>query len=204
MKPQTLHLYLVTDEASKCRIGLLESVREAIAGGVSIVQYRSENPNREQILAELLPLQALLREKNIPLIINNNLELALEIDADGLHIGQNDVPAAEARAALGPEKIIGLSVSTREQMLAVPTEQLDYIGMGPVFPTISKMNAAPALGIDLFCELCTLTSLPVVAIGGIDGERACEIRSRGAAAGIAVVSAICADVDPCRAAQALC
>ena len=136
-------------------------------------------------------------------IVNNNVPLAVELDADGIHIGQSDMPVAEARKLIGPDKILGLSVSTEEQMRAVDASLVDYVGCGPVFPTISKMNAPKDLGIEGWARLAALSPVPVVAIGGLDAERARRIRATGRAAGIAVVSAICASADPEHAAREL-
>jgi len=201
---KSLHLYLVSDEPIKCHFGLFETIKKAIDGGVTIVQYRSEEADAELVLQEARALKQLLHEKGIPLIINNNIELAIAIDADGLHIGQGDITVLEARQRLGKDKILGLSVSNEKQVLAADIELLDYLGMGPIFPTISKMNAPPVLGIEEFARLSALTSLPVVAIGGIDATRALALRATGMAAGIAVVSAICSSENPRTAAKELC
>lgn len=200
----SLYLYLVSDEPIKCRYGLLETIKKAVDGGVSIVQYRSEEADAEVLLQEARALKSFLQEKGIPLIINNNIELALAIDADGLHIGQRDISVSEARARLGNDKILGLSVSNEAQVLAADIDLLDYLGMGPIFPTISKMDAPPELGIEEFARLSALTPLPVVAIGGIDAASAKALRATGQAAGIAIVSAICAAESPSEAARALC
>ena len=107
-KPFDLNLYLVTDAPERCRYGLLETVRRAVAGGVSIVQYRRDLEDHAAVLAEVLPLRDFLRGAGVPLIINNDVALAVEIGADGIHIGQSDMPVAEARALIGPEMILGL------------------------------------------------------------------------------------------------
>lgn len=198
-----LHLYLVTDEARKCPCGLLETVRQAIQGGVTVVQYRTTKTDHSALLAEVLPLQQLLRTSGIPLIINNNIDLALEINADGIHIGQKDTPVAEARRLIGRDKILGLSVSTAEQMAAVDPELVDYVGCGPVFPTISKRNAPRELGIEGWASLAARCPVPLVAIGGLDAARARAIRATGLADGIAVVSAICSSTHPQQAAASL-
>lgn len=202
-KTFNLDLYLVTDEACKCRNGLLETVKKAVAGGVTIVQYRTVKTSHEALLSEVLPLRDFLRSVRIPLIINNNINLALEIGAEGIHIGQNDAPVAEARKLIGPGKILGLSVSTPEQMAAVDPALVDYVGCGPVFPTISKRNAPKDIGIEGWTALAARCPTPIVAIGGLDAERAKAIRATGLADGVAVVSAICAAEDPRQAARNL-
>ncbi|MDO5469955.1 MAG: thiamine phosphate synthase [Akkermansia sp.] len=203
MNTANYHLYLVTDEAVRCRHSLVETVRRAVEGGVTIVQYRSETLTHEEQRAQVLPLQAYLRSVGIPLIINDNVELAVEIDADGVHIGQDDMPVPQARALIGPHKILGLTVTTSEQMAAVDTELVDYVGCGPVFPTITKDDAPPPMGVEGWVDLARTSPLPVVAIGGLNRERTAAIRATGLAAGVAVVSAICAADNPTQAAQEL-
>lgn len=204
MKPHINYsLYLVTDEVERCRYGLVETVRRAVEGGVTLVQYRSEKLTYEEQKAQVLPLQQYLRSVGVPLIINDNVALAVEIDAEGIHIGQDDMPVAEARALIGPDKILGLTVTTAEQMASVNTELVDYIGCGPVFPTITKEDAPPPMGVEGWAELAKLSPLPIVAIGGLNAERTAAIRATGLAAGVAVVSAICAAENPTAAAQQL-
>lgn len=203
MNTANYHLYLVTDELERCRHGLLETVKRAVAGGVSIVQYRSEKLTHEQQREQVLPVQAYLRSVSVPLIINDNVQLAVEIDADGIHIGQDDMPVPEARALIGPDKILGLTVTTPEQMAAVDTELVDYLGCGPVFPTITKEDAPPPMGVEGWAALARMSPLPVVAIGGLNRERTAAIRATGLAAGVAVVSAICAAENPTEAAKEL-
>ncbi|MBQ2379431.1 MAG: thiamine phosphate synthase [Akkermansia sp.] len=203
MSPINYHLYLVTDEIERCRYGLLDTVRQAVEGGVSIVQYRSEKLSHAEQKEQVLPLQEYLRSVGVPLIINDNVELAVEIDADGIHIGQDDMPVAQARALIGPQKILGLTVTTPEQMAAVDTALVDYLGCGPVFPTITKDDAPPPMGVEGWAELARMSPLPVVAIGGLNKERTAAVRATGLAAGVAVVSAICAAENPTQAAKDL-
>ena len=198
-----LHLYLVTDEACKCANGLLPTVRQAVAGGVTIVQYRSTCTHYATILEEATILHNFLRSVGVPLIINNRIDLALEINAEGAHIGQSDMPPTDARRLLGVNKILGLSVSTEDQMRAVDASVIDYVGCGPVFPTISKLNAPKDLGIEGWAKLARLSPVPVVAIGGIDAVRARAIRATGLCVGIAVVSAICSSSTPKETAHSL-
>lgn len=203
MKEFSLHLYLVTDEAAKCRHSLLETVQRAVDGGVTIVQYRSTNPDAGTCYREALPIRDFLASRGVPFIVNNRIDLALALDADGVHIGQRDLPVPAVRAMIGPDRILGLSVSNADQLRAVDAALVDYLGMGPVFPTISKLNAPPVLGVDGFAALASQSPLPVVAIGGLGVERARLVRATGAASGIAVVSAICGAEDPEAAARAL-
>lgn len=203
MKEFNLHLYLVTDEAAKCRHSLLETVQRAVDGGVTIVQYRSTNPDAGTCYREALPIRDFLASRGVPFIVNNRVDLALALDADGVHIGQRDLPVPSVRAMIGPDKILGLSVSNADQLRAVDASLVDYLGMGPVFSTISKLNAPPVLGVEGFAALASQSPLPVVAIGGLDAERARQVRATGTAAGIAVVSAICGVEDPEAAARTL-
>lgn len=198
-----LNLYLVTDAPERCRYGLLETVRRAVAGGVSIVQYRRDLEDHAAVLAEVLPLRDFLREAGVPLIINNDVELAVEIGADGIHIGQSDMPVAEARALIGPEMILGLTVANDAEMDAVDATLVDYVGCGPVFPTISKDDAPADLGVAKWAELAARCPVPICAIGGLDVERSRAVRATGHCDGIAVVSAICAAEDPEQAARNL-
>lgn len=197
------HLYLVTDEIERCRYGLVETVRRAVEGGVTIVQYRSEQLCHDEQFLQARALQEYLRSVGVPLIINDNVQLAVELDADGIHIGQKDMPVPEARALIGPDKILGLTVTTPEEMAAVDTSLVDYLGCGPVFPTITKDDAPPPMGVEGWVELAKRSPLPVVAIGGLNRERTSAIRATGLAAGVAVVSHICAAEDPTSAAREL-
>lgn len=201
--PLDLRLYLVTDAPERCRYGLLETVKRAVQGGVTVVQYRREHADDETMLAEARPLRDYLRSVGIPFIVNNEVELARELDADGIHVGQGDMPAAEVRRRVGGKMLIGLSVSNAEEMRAVDPAIVDYVGCGPVFTTATKPDAAPAVGIEGWAELSALSPLPLVAIGGINVERARAIRAAGRCDGVAVVSAICAAEDPAAAAKQL-
>lgn len=197
------HLYLVTDAPEKCRYGLLETVRRAVQGGVTVVQYRTGESDRAKQLTEVLPLQEYLRSAGVPLIINNDVALAVEIDADGVHVGQGDMPVAEVRQLIGPDKVLGLSVTNAAEMAAVDTALVDYVGVGPVFPTQTKPDAAQDLGMEGWLAVAGASPLPVVAIGGLDRARTAAVRATGLAAGVAVVSYICAAEDPAQAAREL-
>lgn len=198
-----LTLYLVTDEAAKCRYGLLDTVRRAVDGGVTVVQYRAVNPDDGACYREALPLRDFLASRSIPFIVNNRVDLALALEADGVHVGQSDLPVPIVRSLIGPDKILGFSVSNAEELCAANVSMVDYLGIGPVFPTVSKADAAPAVGADGFAALAAQSPVPVVAIGGLNRERAAQIRATGTAAGIAVISAICRADDPAAAARAL-
>lgn len=201
--PLDLRLYLVTDAPERCRYGLLETVKRAVQGGVTVVQYRREHADYETMLQEARPLREYLRSVGVPFIVNNEVELALELQADGIHVGQRDMPAAEVRRRVGKDMLIGLSVSNAAEMRAVNPAVVDYVGCGPVFSTATKPDAAPAVGVEGWAELSALCPLPLVAIGGINAERARAIRAAGRCDGVAVVSAICAAESPAAAAREL-
>lgn len=201
--PLDLRLYLVTDAPERCRYGLLETVKRAVQGGVTVVQYRREHADYETMLQEARPLREYLRSVGVPFIVNNEVELALELQADGIHVGQSDMPAAEVRRRVGEDMLIGLSVSNAAEMRAVPADIVDYVGCGPVFNTATKPDAAPAVGVEGWAELSAFCPLPLVAIGGINVERARAIRAAGRCDGVAVVSAICAAESPVAAAREL-
>lgn len=198
-----LRLYLVTDAPERCRYGLLETVKRAVQGGVTMVQYRRENADYEMMLQEARPLREYLRSVGIPFIVNNEVKLALELEADGIHVGQSDMPAEDVRRMVGEKMLIGLSVSNEQEMRTIPADIVDYVGCGPVFTTATKPDAAPPVGLEGWAELSALCPLPLVAIGGINVERARAIRAAGRCDGVAVVSAVCGADTPTAAARAL-
>lgn len=195
-------VYLVTDDAARYPRGLPAGVAEAVAGGASVVQYRATTGTRRELYETALLLREQLRASGVPLIINDHLDLALAVDAEGLHIGQNDLPVAVARRLLGPEKLLGLSITAPDQLADVDFEAVDYLGVGPVFATSTKSDAAPALGLDALAAIAARSPLPVVAIGGISSERAGAVFAAGAA-GVAVVSALSLARNPREAAREL-
>lgn len=202
MHPIDYTLYLVTDAPERYAHGLLAGVEAAVSGGASIVQYRATTEPRRHLYETACALRDLLRPRRVPLIINDQVDLALAIDADGVHVGQNDLPVEIVRRMLGSGKLIGLSITAPAQLDAVPPKTVDYLGIGPVFPTISKDDAAPALGLEQFARLTARTTLPVVAIGGICLANASALFAAGAA-GLAVVSALSLAADPAAAARVL-
>jgi thiamine-phosphate pyrophosphorylase len=196
-----LSLYLVTDPEMTARRGLLETVAAAVEGGVTIVQLRQKDGPARQMVEAGRALKALLASRGIPLIVNDRIDVAHAIGADGVHVGQDDLPPAAAREMLGPHAIIGLSLTAGDQMDTLDAS-VDYVGLGPIFPTGTKLDAAPALGETAFAALRRRIPRPVVAIGGITLANAAQAIGAGAD-GIAVVSAICSAADPCASAQAL-
>jgi thiamine-phosphate pyrophosphorylase len=195
-------LYLVTDTPERYPDGLLASVEAAVVGGASIVQYRTTTGTRRQLYETARALHDLLRPRGVPLIINDQVDLALAIEAEGVHVGQNDLPAEVVRTMIGSKRLLGLSITTAAQFDTIPAKTVDYLGIGPVFPTISKDNAAPALGLEQLARLAARTQLPVVAIGGISLENAAAVFAAGVA-GLAVISALSRAKDPLAVARSL-
>jgi len=196
-----LSLYLVTDPAMTARRGLVATVVAAVAGGVTMVQLRDKDAATQDLIATGRALRALLAPLRIPLIVNDRVDVARAIGADGAHVGQGDLTPAAARAILGPRAIVGLSL-THEDQLPTVDANVDYVGLGPIFPTGTKADAAPALGKSGFAAIRRRLRCPVVAIGGITAINAAHAIAAGAD-GIAVVSAICAAEDPRAAARTL-
>ncbi len=197
-----LRLMLVTDAAMTARRGLADTVRAAVDGGVTVVQLRDKHaPDAEQI-ALASALQDVLVPRGIPLVVNDRPAVARAVGAAGLHIGQDDGDPAAARAIIGSGAILGLSVTRADEVATVDPAVVDYVGLGPVFATGTKADAAAPLGLDGLRAVGALLPVPFVAIGGIDAGNAGAVMATGAA-GIAVVSAICAAADPRAAAAAL-
>ncbi|GAA1843069.1 thiamine phosphate synthase [Microlunatus capsulatus] len=195
-----LDLYLVTDSALCGPRGVVETVRRALPGGVTAVQVREPRATTRELCALSRELLAVLAGTGVPLLVNDRLDVALAVGAQGVHLGQSDLPAEDAHR-VAPELLLGLSVSTPEQVAAAP-DWLDYLGVGPVRATATKPEAAAPLGLAGTAALVAAARVPCVAIGGIGPANAAEVRSTGVA-GIAVVSAVCAADDPAAGAAAL-
>ncbi|HEV7208867.1 MAG TPA: thiamine phosphate synthase [Mycobacteriales bacterium] len=200
-----LTLYLVTDTRMCAERGVLTTVTEAVRGGVTAVQLRDSDASVRGLCAIAAALVDRLAGTGVPLLVNDRLDVALAAGAQGVHLGQSDLPVESARAIAGPAFLIGLSVSTAQEVsnvarLAAGT--VDYLGVGPVFPTPTKPQAAPAVGLDGLAELRRSAALPCIAIGGINKDNAGAVRATGVE-GLAVVSAICASDDPAGAATLL-
>jgi thiamine-phosphate pyrophosphorylase len=200
-----LTLYLVLDPV-QCggHARSLEVTQAALEGGVTIVQLRAPEWHKRAWLDLALDLLPLTRRHGVPLIINDHVDVALAAGADGVHIGQKDLPPDVVRKLLGPRALIGLSVSDERQVdEANPLgAMIDYVGIGPVFDTPTKPDASAACGIDGLAALCARSLHPTVAIGGIQLPNAADVKRAGPG-GIAVVSAICKAADPRLAAQRL-
>lgn len=195
-------LYLVTDDALAGGRSIEWIVAEAVAGGVTCVQLREKHAESRAYYERARALRERLRPLGIPLIINDRLDIALAAGADGVHLGQGDLPCVEARRIAGPNFLIGISVSTTAEAQAAARDGADYLGISPIFDTPTKTDTPPATGIDGLRAIRAAVSLPLVAIGGIKAENAAAV-VRAGADGIAVVSAIMAAADPRAAARAL-
>ena len=202
LNPIDLSLYLVLDpDLCGGAEGMVRTAWLAAENGATVVQLRAPGWKKRQWLETARELKSVLAPFGVPLIINDHVDIALAIDADGVHVGQDDLPVAEVRRLIGPDKILGLSVSNAAELGAVP-QGVDYLGIGPVYPTGTKPDAAAATGVSLFGELVAAARLPVVAIGGINGGNCAPLFAAGAQ-GVAVVSAICGQADPARATTEL-
>jgi thiamine-phosphate pyrophosphorylase len=197
-----LRLYLVTDQALCRGRTLPDVVAAAVQGGVTCVQLREKESSTREFLAQALALKALLAPRGIPLVINDRVDVALACGAEGVHLGQTDMPPDEARRLLPPQVFIGWSVEVPEDIKRSATMPLDYLGVSPVFATPTKTDTKAPWGLAGLRSIRALTDLPLVAIGGIHLGNAAEVVAAGAD-GLAVVSALCSADDPAAAARAM-
>jgi len=196
-------LYLVTDRDLCGGRPLEEVVAAAVDGGASCVQIREKNLSTRAFVAEARAIKKLLADRGVPLIINDRLDVALAAEADGIHIGQDDMPYPLARRILGKGKIVGLSVETWEDVEEAEDWDVDYLGVSPIFATPTKTDTRGDWGLDGLARIRARSRHPLVAIGGLNAGNAGAAVAAGAD-GIAVVSAICAAPDPFQAARELC
>lgn len=204
-----LGLYLVTDRELCLGRPLPEVVAQAVAGGVNVVQLREKSASTRKFVELGRALLALLAPLGVPLVINDRLDVALAVGAQGAHLGQSDMPVAEARAILGPKALLGLSLETMAQLReaeALPPGLVDYYGLSPIFQTATKADAGPGWGLaglgQARAEVDAGSRRPIVAIGGIEPGNAAGVLRCGANA-LAVVSAICSAPDPQAASREL-
>jgi thiamine-phosphate pyrophosphorylase len=202
-------LYLVTDTALSAPRPVADVVRAAVAGGVTAVQVRDKTASRRELLALTRAVQAALADRpDVALWVNDAVDVALLAGVDGVHLGQDDLPPAEVRALLDPDRLLGFSVSSVAELdvaRALPAGTVDLVGIGPVWTTPTKPDAGSALGPDgvgALAEAARAAGFTTVAIGGVDVDRAAEVAATGVD-GVCVVSAICAAPDPDAAARAL-
>ncbi|MCI8717070.1 MAG: thiamine phosphate synthase [Lachnospiraceae bacterium] len=181
-------LYAVTDRSWLGEETLYSQVEQALKGGATFIQLREKDLEEEVFFSEAMELKELCKKYHVPFVINDNVELAKKVDADGVHVGQSDMKIKEVRKILGKNKIIGVSAGTVEEALSAQAENADYLGVGAVFHTGTKSDAS-AVSHDTLKAICAAVNIPVVAIGGITKENVEELKESGIA-GIAVVSAI--------------
>jgi thiamine-phosphate pyrophosphorylase len=182
-------LYVILDPSVKPDRSLSDVLKAAAAGGARIFQYRNKMASMKEAYAEALPLRNTARELGVLFIVNDRCDLAMTVDADGVHLGQDDLPYRDARRLLGPEKVIGLSTHNTEQVRAAGDLKPDYIGFGPISKPGSKQDHDRVVGIECLKKVRPLTSLPIFAIGGIQIDQVQSVMQAGAN-GIAVVSAV--------------
>lgn len=201
---ESLCLYAVTDRRWLGARTLAEAVEQALRGGVTFVQLREKGASplsRAALLQEAKTIQAICRQYRVPFVIDDDVELAMEIDADGVHVGQKDRRADEVRQQIGPDKILGVSARTVEEALLAQSRGADYLGAGAAFSTSSKDDAR-RITPETLRAVCAAVDIPVVAIGGITKGNAGQLAGTGIA-GCAAISAIFAQEDVCRAAEEL-
>lgn len=188
-----LLLYAVTDRAWLGKQTLYEQVEEALIGGATFVQLREKKLDDESFLKEALEIKALCQRYHVPFVINDNVEIARKIDADGVHVGQNDMAAGNVREILGESKIIGVSAHSVEQAVLAQERGADYLGVGAVFQTGSKADAS-VISHETLKQICAAVTIPVIAIGGISKSNVVKLAGSGIC-GVAVISAIFAAED---------
>jgi thiamine-phosphate pyrophosphorylase len=186
-----IDLYLVTDSGLSKK-GTLSDVREAVESGCRIVQYREKNKSTKEMVEEASEIKRICSGKAI-FLVNDRIDVALAVDADGVHIGQDDMPFETARKLLGEEKIIGLSVHDREEAIRAEKAGADYVGLGPIFDTATKKDAGEGIGPHNIREVKDSITIPVVAIGGINKENCESVIQNGADSLVAISAVVCSD-----------
>ena len=196
-----LELYAVTDRHWLGNQTLLEQVQEALDGGATCIQLREKQLDDKTFLQEAIEIQKLCKQYQVPFIVNDNVEIAKDMHADGIHVGQSDMEALDVRKALGNDVILGVSAQTVEQAKKAEAHGADYLGVGAVFPTGSKDDAED-VSYETLKAICEAVSIPVIAIGGITQDNVKELAGSGIV-GIAVISAIFAQKDITQATKDL-
>ena len=203
VSPGLWRLHVITDRKTSRGRSHLQVAEAAIAGGADVLQLRDKEASCGQLYQEALQLRKLTRDAQVPFIVNDRLDIALAVDADGVHVGQSDLPASVVRRILGPGKILGVSVVTVEEAIQAEKDGADYLGVGPVFEARgTKPDTGEPLGVDCIVRIRPHCRLPIVAIGGITTENARKVREAGADAA-AVISAIVSAEDISRETRRL-
>jgi thiamine-phosphate pyrophosphorylase len=200
MSPLTVRLCVITDSALAPGRDHLAIARAALAGGADMIQLRDKRPDLAALLPQAREIQARCRERGALFIVNDRLDLALAAEADGAHVGQEDLPAGAARALLGPGRILGVSTHDRAQAEAAVRAGADYLGFGPLFGSATKDTGYAARGVEFLREVRAAVGVPILAIGGITLDNVAEVARAGA--GAAVISAIVAAADIAAATRA--
>ena len=195
------HLYLVTDDQQDLPT-LTHVVSEAVKGGVTMVQIREKHGDIRAFINRAAAVKAVLKGSGVPLIINDRVDVALAVEAEGVHLGQSDMPAEVARRLVGDRMLLGLSVENEQQLMEAQSLPIDYIGLSTIFATTTKTDTVTEWGIEGLAQAVKQSRLPVVAIGGINSSNIGSVAATGTE-GIALVSAICQADCPMRASQAL-
>lgn len=195
-------LYLVTDRGLARGRPTLDIVKAAVRGGVTCVQLREKDCSTMEFIEQALSIKDNLSARGIPLIINDRLDVAQAVKADGIHLGQTDMPLDMARAIVGDSMIIGISAESLEDAVEAEKGGADYLGVSPIYATPTKTDTAPPLGLEGLRQIRTAVKIPLVGIGGLNHENAADVIRNGAD-GVAVVSAIVAAEDPAAAAAEL-
>lgn len=193
IKSENLLLYAVTDRTWLGSDTLYEQVEKTLKGGTTFVQLREKKLDEESFLQEAIEIKELCKKYKVPFVINDNVEIAIKTDADGVHVGQQDMEVGDVREKLGSDKIIGVSAQTVEQAVFAEKRGADYLGVGAVFPTGSKSDAED-VSLDTLKAICDAVDIPVIAIGGISKDNVLQLSGTGIC-GIAVISAIFANKD---------
>lgn len=193
MKKEQLLLYAVTDRSWLNGSALADAVKKALSGGVTMLQLREKHMTDDEFIKSALEIKNICSEFNVPLIINDNIRVALAVNADGVHLGQTDTPLREARQLLGNDKIIGITAKTPMQAVEAEKNGADYIGSGAVFGTTTKSNAVK-MELDTLRAITSSVKIPVAAIGGITADNVSKLQNTGIS-GAAVVSGIFAQED---------
>ena len=197
--PIDWRLCFIADSEAAAGRDILQLIGRAVEGGATIIQLRGKRSTGREFLDIGMKAVQFLRPKGVPLIINDRVDISLACEADGVHLGQDDMPLPYARKILGKKRIIGISASTVEEAKAAEKGGADYIGVGPIFQTISKINIGPPLGLEGLRKIRERVKIPILAIGGISAANAADVISTGGD-GVAVISAITAVADPKKAA----